>query len=269
MFGGAKAGLFGLSAALLLATLGGVEPMAFDMQYQTKCLFQDIENGQASTIEWRSISKRSVDVNFQNANVFSEEGESVAIPPPPPYSQRPDPREPPWFLAILSPLLSPPGALDAEEIPINVAVTSPVSRAKPLEQFEHQSSGKVYISADHGEAEGDYKICFSAKDQATASDIKLLVDWRVGALAQDWEVLAKKEHIDHISVELQKYEDLVKEMRQEMIHMKKVDKIGYQTREAAHKRVEFFSFLTMLVCIGFTVGQYFFLKKFFKNKKLL
>jgi len=232
MFGGAKVGrVFGLSAALLLATLGGVEPMAFDMQYQTKCLFQDIENGQASTIEWRSISKRSVDVQFQNANVFSEE--------------------------------------DAEEIPINVVVTSPVSRAKPLEQFEHQSSGKVYISADHGEAEGDYKICFSAKDQATASDIKLLVDWRVGALAQDWEVLAKKEHIDHISVELQKYEDLVKEMRQEMIHMKKVDKIGYQTREAAHKRVEFFSFLTMLVCIGFTVGQYFFLKKFFKNKKLL
>lgn len=232
MFGGAKVGrVFGLSAALLLATLGRVEPMAFDMQYQTKCLFQDIENGQASTIEWRSISKRSVDVQFQNANVFSEE--------------------------------------DAEEIPINVVVTSPVSRAKPLEQFEHQSSGKVYISADHGEAEGDYKICFSAKDQATASDIKLLVDWRVGALAQDWEVLAKKEHIDHISVELQKYEDLVKEMRQEMIHMKKVDKIGYQTREAAHKRVEFFSFLTMLVCIGFTVGQYFFLKKFFKNKKLL
>jgi len=232
MFGEAKVGLvLGLSAALLLATLGGVEPMAFDMQYQTKCLFQDIENGQASTIEWRSISKRSVDVNFQNANVFSEE--------------------------------------DAEEIPINVIVTSPVSRAKPLEQFEHQSSGKVYINADHGEAEGDYKICFSAKDQATASDIKLLVDWRVGVLAQDWEVLAKKEHIDHISVELQKYEDLVKEMRQEMIHMKKVDKIGYQTREAAHKRVEFFSFLTMLVCIGFTVGQYFFLKKFFKNKKLL
>ena len=243
--------------------------MAFDMQYQTKCLFQDIENGQASTIEWRSISKRSVDVQFQNANVFSEEGESAAIPPPPQSPQRPDPPNrrgsSPFFLICCSPL----GALDAEEIPINVVVTSPVSRAKPLEQFEHQSSGKVYISADHGEAEGDYKICFSAKDQATASDIKLLVDWRVGALAQDWEVLAKKEHIDHISVELQKYEDLVKEMRQEMIHMKKVDKIGYQTREAAHKRVEFFSFLTMLVCIGFTVGQYFFLKKFFKNKKLL
>ena len=133
----------------------------------------------------------------------------------------------------------------------------------------NQAEGRVYINADHGEAEGSYKICFTAKDTATAQDVKLLVDWRVGALAQDWEVLAKKEHIDHISVELKKYEDLVKEMRQEMLHMKKVDKVGYQTRETAHKRVEFYSFFAMIVCIGFTVGQYFFLKKFFKNKKLL
>ncbi len=63
-----------------------------------------------------------------------------------------------------------------------------------------------------------------------AKDIKLLLNWRVGALAQDWEVLAKKEHIDHISIELQKYEDLVKEMRQEMLHMKKVDKVALATR---------------------------------------
>merc|ERR1719252_329081 len=188
--------------------------MTFDMQYQTKCLFQDIENGQAATIEWRAISKGSMEEHVrERANVFSEE--------------------------------------DADQIPLNVVVTSPVPRSKPLEQFTGQSEGKVYISADHGEHDGDYKICFTAPD---------------AALAQDWEVLAKKEHIDHISVELKKYEDLVKEMRQEMLHMKKVDKVGYQTREAAHKRVEFFSFLSMVVCISFTVGQYYFLKRFFKGK---
>lgn len=219
---------------LAVATLGSTpcRAMSFDMQYQTKCLFQDIENGQASTIEWRAISKRDVEKQMRDhKNVFSEE--------------------------------------DAAEIPLNVVISSPVPRAKPLADFKGESQGKTYISADHGDQDGDYKICFTAKDQATAQDVKLLVDWRVGALAQDWEVLAKKEHIDHISVELRKYEDLVKEMRQEMLHMKKVDKVGYQTREAAHKRVEFFSFLTMIVCIGFTIGQYFFLKKFFKNKKML
>jgi len=221
-----------VAAALALAMIGAAQAMTFDMQYQTKCLFQDIENGQAATIEWRAISKGSMEEHMrERANVFSEE--------------------------------------DADQIPLNVVVTSPVPRSKPLEQFTGQSEGKVYISADHGEHDGDYKICFTAPDAATASDVKLLVDWRVGALAQDWEVLAKKEHIDHISVELKKYEDLVKEMRQEMLHMKKVDKVGYQTREAAHKRVEFFSFLSMVVCISFTVGQYYFLKRFFKGKKML
>merc|ERR1712241_403255 len=171
------------SVLALLTLLASVsvhiaEGISFDMMFQTKCLFQDIENGQASTVEWRAVSIKSIK--------------------------------------------------------------------------RHQ--------------EEDYKICFTVRDAATAKDTKLVVNWRVGALAQDWEVLAKKEHIDHISVELQKYEDLVKEMRQEMLHMKKVDKIALKTREAAHKRVEFFSLMTMVVCIAFTVGQYFFLKRFFKSK---
>ena len=67
-------------------------------------------------------------------------------------------------------------------------------------------------------------------DTTTAQDTKLYVEWKVGALAQDWEVLAKKEHIDHISVEMRKYEDLMKEMRQEMLTMKKVDTQAMQMR---------------------------------------
>ena len=274
-----------VAAALALAMIGAAQAMTFDMQYQTKCLFQDIENGQAATIEWRAISKGSMEEHMrERANVFSEEGErrtpchpecraallawDSSLPPPAfvtPHLHRPLKKKYVLTRAFLPFFL---GA-DADQIPLNVVVTSPVPRSKPLEQFTGQSEGKVYISADHGEHDGDYKICFTAPDAATASDVKLLVDWRVGALAQDWEVLAKKEHIDHISVELKKYEDLVKEMRQEMLHMKKVDKVGYQTREAAHKRVEFFSFLSMVVCISFTVGQYYFLKRFFKGKKML
>eukprot|EP00212_Chloropicon_laureae_P002683 CAMPEP_0197486758 /NCGR_PEP_ID=MMETSP1311-20131121/1731_1 /TAXON_ID=464262 /ORGANISM="Genus nov. species nov., Strain RCC856" /LENGTH=255 /DNA_ID=CAMNT_0043030039 /DNA_START=100 /DNA_END=867 /DNA_ORIENTATION=- len=230
--GGTKGFALCLLALLCVLLARGAQAMSFDMQFQTKCFFQDIENGQASTIEWRAISKSSVERNMAQDNVFSEE--------------------------------------DAEGVPLNVVVQSPVPRAPPLENIKGESEGKVYINADHGEeVEGDYKICFTAPSAEGAKDIKLLLNWRVGALAQDWEVLAKKEHIDHISIELQKYEDLVKEMRQEMLHMKKVDKVALQTREAAHKRVEYFSLLTMFVCIGFTVGQYFFLKRFFKNKKLL
>jgi len=224
------------SVLALLTLLASVsvhiaEGISFDMMFQTKCLFQDIENGQASTVEWRAVSIKSIKQHQEEDNVFSIE--------------------------------------DADDIPVNVVITSPVPRSAPLYQGQNEPEGKFNINADHGDAEEDYKICFTVRDAATAKDTKLVVNWRVGALAQDWEVLAKKEHIDHISVELQKYEDLVKEMRQEMLHMKKVDKIALKTREAAHKRVEFFSLMTMVVCIAFTVGQYFFLKRFFKSKKLL
>merc|ERR1719221_1510183 len=61
---------------LAVATLGSTpcRAMSFDMQYQTKCLFQDIENGQASTIEWRAISKSSMEAQLRDkANIFSEE----------------------------------------------------------------------------------------------------------------------------------------------------------------------------------------------------
>lgn len=65
-----------VAAALALAMIGAAQAMTFDMQYQTKCLFQDIENGQAATIEWRAISKGSMEEHMrERANVFSEEGE--------------------------------------------------------------------------------------------------------------------------------------------------------------------------------------------------
>jgi len=195
-----------------------VQGMGFDMQFQTKCFFQDIEDGQASTLEWKAVRKST-------------------------SGQEPDPQS------------------------VKVVVYSPIKNTVITQ--DEDDEGKIFINAEQGEVEGDHKACFSVADTSTAQDTKLYVEWKVGALAQDWEVLAKKEHIDHISIEMRKYEDLMKEMRQEMLTMKKVDTQAIQMRESAHKRVEYFSLFTMIICIIFTVGQYFFLKKFFKNKKML
>jgi len=40
---------------------------------------------------------------------------------------------------------------------------------------------------------------------------------------QDWEVIAKKEHLDHIGVELRKFEEVVKEIHREMRAIRKRD----------------------------------------------
>merc|ERR1712078_412389 len=69
------------SVLALLTLLASVsvhiaEGISFDMMFQTKCLFQDIENGQASTVEWRAVSIKSIKRHQEEDNVFSIEGET-------------------------------------------------------------------------------------------------------------------------------------------------------------------------------------------------
>ena len=69
------------SVLALLTLLASVsvhiaEGISFDMMFQTKCLFQDIENGQASTVEWRAVSIKSIKQHQEEDNVFSIEGET-------------------------------------------------------------------------------------------------------------------------------------------------------------------------------------------------
>ena len=95
------------------------------------------------------------------------------------------------------------------------------------------------------------------------------VDWKLGAMARDWEAIAKKEHLDHLQVELRKYEEVVKDIHKEMRHIRdKEDKLKI-SRVAAESRVALFTMLTIVVCISTTTFQYFYLKRFFKSKKLL
>jgi len=135
-----------------------------------------------------------------------------------------------------------------------------------VQEVKGESEGMVYITA---EKEGDYKICFTARDKTEAQDITLWIDWRVGALAQDWEVIAKKEHLDHIGVELRKFEEVVKEIHREMRAIRKRDLENQTVKASAHSRVEFFTMFTMFMCAAMATMQYFYLKRFFKSKKVL
>jgi hypothetical protein len=41
-------------------------------------------------------------------------------------------------------------------------------------------------------------------DHATAQTTKINLDWRTGVAATDWDTIAKKEHLDQLSVEMRK-----------------------------------------------------------------
>eukprot|EP00967_Tisochrysis_lutea_P063770 scaffold82378_cov18-Tisochrysis_lutea.AAC.1 len=50
-----------------------------------------------------------------------------------------------------------------------------------------------------------------------AQATKLRVDWKTGVAATDWSAVAKKEHLDQLSVELRKLEDSIREVYTDML----------------------------------------------------
>jgi len=54
-------------------------------------------------------------------------------------------------------------------------------------------------------------------DMNIAQATKLRVDWKTGVAATDWNAVAKKEHLDQLSVELRKLEDSIREVYTDML----------------------------------------------------
>jgi hypothetical protein len=48
---------------------------------------------------------------------------------------------------------------------------------------------------------------------------KLTIDWRAGVAATDWDTIAKKEHLDQLSVEMRKVEGQIREIYAEMLQL--------------------------------------------------
>lgn len=56
-------------------------------------------------------------------------------------------------------------------------------------------------------------------DIQTAFHTKLKLDWKTGVAAADWDSIAKKEHLDSLTVEMRKLEGTIREVYNEMIQL--------------------------------------------------
>lgn len=66
-------------------------------------------------------------------------------------------------------------------------------------------------------------------DLSTAYQTKLRLDWKTGVAATDWNAIAKKEHLDALTVELRKLEDNIREVYSDMLQL--------QQREQAMREI--------------------------------
>ncbi|CAG8534390.1 363_t:CDS:2 [Paraglomus occultum] len=123
-------------------------------------------------------------------------------------------------------------------------------------------------------AEADVAICFEnilsegfSPDPKFFRSIDLDVD--VGAETIDQEQLAKEEKLAPLEAELKKLEQVVAEIVDEMDYLRKREARMRDTNESTNERVKWFSLGTVLVLLSLGGWQIMYLKKFFKQKRLI
>jgi hypothetical protein len=115
-----------------------------------------------------------------------------------------------------------------------LAASQNVYVAHPVEMNKHTPCRKRMLA---GSMPSHYLLCAVASecplhsthcallraaffaDLETAYHTKLTLDWRTGVAATDWDTIAKKEHLDQLSVEMRKVEGAIREIYAEMLQL--------------------------------------------------
>ncbi|KAL4420637.1 hypothetical protein ABPG75_010293 [Micractinium tetrahymenae] len=118
-------------------------------------------------------------------------------------------------------------------------------------------------------AEGEYKLCFTAKDYHTAQGARISMKWTTGADAHNWEAVAKKDNLNVIQTELRRLEQVVQTIHIELQNIRRKEERMRDINEATNTRVAWFNILAALICCTFCGWQLWYLNKFFKRKKVL
>ena len=87
--------------------------------------------------------------------------------------------------------------------------------------------------------------------------------------ATDWDTIAKKEHLDALSVEMRKLEGQIREIYAEMLQLQQREQEMRNLNEETNTRVAWFSIFSLVVCVAAGAAQVLYLKSFFVRKKML
>ncbi|XP_022906153.1 transmembrane emp24 domain-containing protein 2-like [Onthophagus taurus] len=135
---------------------------------------------------------------------------------------------------------------------------------KVITQGERESSGKYIFSADKP---GVYTYCFSNK-MSTMTPKVVMFNMLVGE--------APKEEKSADGESASKLEDMIRELsgslasvKHEQEYMQVRDRIHRAINESTNSRVVLWSFFEALIIAGMTVGQIYYLKRFFEVRRVV
>ncbi|XP_029468276.1 transmembrane emp24 domain-containing protein 10-like [Rhinatrema bivittatum] len=134
---------------------------------------------------------------------------------------------------------------------------------------EDAKKGKFAFTTDDYEI---YEICFESKMHSgnfRVPDQLVMLSVKHGVEAQNYEDIAKAEKLKPLEVELRRLEDLSESIVKDFAYMKQREEEMRDTNESTSLRVLYFSMFSMLCLVGLATWQVFYLRRFFKAKKLI
>ncbi|KAE9608990.1 hypothetical protein Lalb_Chr08g0241511 [Lupinus albus] len=146
---------------------------------------------------------------------------------------------------------------------ISVKVTSPYGNN--LHHNENVTHGQFAFTTTES---GNYVACFWVEGNHQGS-ATISLEWRTGISAKDWDAVAKKEKIEGVELELRKLEGVVDAIHENLVYLKTREAEMREVSEATNGRVAWFSIMSLGVCISVSGLQLWYLKRFFRKKKLI
>jgi hypothetical protein len=139
---------------------------------------------------------------------------------------------------------------------------------KVVKEFEDVSEGDYGFTAEVG---GDYKACFFAAHIPAEDRMKhrVSLEWKSGVAATTWGKIAKQTDVDVFTKSLRRLEADLIEVHETMLELRKLEADMRDKNEATNSRVVWMGLISLFVCVGLAFWQIFYLKAFFKRKKVL
>ncbi|KAJ8396880.1 hypothetical protein AAFF_G00012030 [Aldrovandia affinis] len=143
----------------------------------------------------------------------------------------------------------------------NLKITD--SSGHTLYSKEDASKGKFAFTTEDYDM---FEVCFGT---GRIPDQLVNLDMKHGVEAKNYEEIAKVEKLKPLEVELRRLEDLSESIVNDFAYMKKREEEMRDTNESTNTRVLYFSIFSMCCLIGLATWQVFYLRRFFKAKKLI
>ncbi|KAL3334863.1 hypothetical protein AABB24_031201 [Solanum stoloniferum] len=148
---------------------------------------------------------------------------------------------------------------------ISVQVTSPFGNS--LHHEENATYGRfAFTTSEHG----NYLACFWMNSHVPGNkSAAISLQWKIGIDARDWDSIARKEKIEGVELELMKLKGLAQAVHENLLYLKKREEEMRGVSERTNGAVAWFSMMSLSICVMAAAVQIWYLKSYFRKKRLI